>query len=87
MATDRAMGQAELDAEIKKRLCCPPLQAEVDLYGGLFDEGILTTKQKVAYNAMVDGVLKYLAEGRARILAGRYSRPLADIGRGEPGED
>lgn len=59
----------EHQENLKKRLCCPPLQAEVGIYDGLFDKGTLTVRQKQAYNLMIAEHLASLKEGREHILA------------------
>lgn len=66
-----ALKVAETEQQIKKRACCPPLQAEVEIYNGLFDPGMLTVEQQSRYNRLVAAVLVDLVEGREAILAGR----------------
>lgn len=53
--------------QIKKRLCCPPLQAEVEIYQGMAEA--LPDDLLGAYNEVVSDALALLATRRAAILA------------------
>lgn len=54
------------EAQIKKRLCCPPLQAEVGIYEGMAQG--LPDDLLAEYNEAVGDALDLLAGRRSAIL-------------------
>lgn len=59
-------------AQLKKRLCCPPLAAEVAIYEGMAEA--LPDDLLSKYNDAVDNALAHMKSAREQILAALEAR-------------